>query len=85
MCTLAAIADALQERLIGLFAKDAEGRRPVHGARAPIPSAEGAEEALLFHEFFDGDTGRGLGASHQTGWTALIVNLLHHRAQRGGA
>ncbi|MFK5595764.1 MGH1-like glycoside hydrolase domain-containing protein [Methylobacterium sp. HMF5984] len=85
MCTLAAIADALQERLIGLFAKDAEGRRPVHGARAPIPSAEGAEEALLFHEFFDGDTGRGLGASHQTGWTALIVNLLHHQAQRGGA
>ena len=85
MHTLAAIADALQERLIDLFTRDADGRRPTDGDRAPIPPADGAEEALLFHEFFDGDTGRGLGASHQTGWTALIVNLLHHRAQRGGA
>ena len=68
------------EALKALIAAD--GRRPVFGTRDPIPSAPGAEEALLFHEFFDGDTGRGLGASHQTGWTALILNLLHTRARR---
>ncbi|MFD0937832.1 glucosidase, partial [Methylobacterium trifolii] len=80
--TLDAIADALEERLIGLFTKDADGRRPAFG-NAPRRHAEtDPEEALLFHEFFDGDTGRGLGASHQTGWTALILNLLHHRAKR---
>jgi hypothetical protein len=81
MRTLAAIADALQDRLIALFMKDETGRRPVFGDRPAVPAAAGAEEALLFHEFFDGDTGRGLGASHQTGWTALILNLLHHRAK----
>jgi len=80
MHTLAAIADALQDRLIALFTKDVAGGRPYLGGRAPIPAAPGVEEALLFHEFFDGDTGRGLGASHQTGWTALILNLLHNRA-----
>ncbi len=84
MHTLASIADALQDRLIALFTKDEAGRRPAFGDRPPVPSAEGAEEPLLFHEFFDGDTGRGLGASHQTGWTALIVNLLYHRANSPG-
>jgi len=83
--TLAAIADALEDRLIGLFAKGPDGRRPIFGDREPIPTAPGEEDALLFHEFFDGDTGRGLGASHQTGWTALVLNLLHHRARRPGA
>ncbi len=81
MRTLAAIADALRDRLIALFSRDEAGRRPALGDRPSIPAAAGAEEALLFHEFFDGDTGRGLGASHQTGWTALIINLLHHRAK----
>jgi len=81
MRTLAGIADALQDRLIALFTKDGTGRRPFLGDRAPIPSATGAGEPLLFHEFFDGDTGRGLGASHQTGWTALILNLLDNRAK----
>ena len=80
-CTLSAIADALEDRLIALFARDPEGRRPALGDRAPSLTAPGAEEALLFHEFFDGDTGRGLGASHQTGWTALILNLLRDRAR----
>ncbi|MDB5645208.1 MAG: hypothetical protein JWQ05_877, partial [Methylobacterium sp.] len=80
--TLNAIADALEDRLIALFAKGEDGRRPIFGDRTPIPPAPGSEEALLFHEFFDGDTGRGLGASHQTGWTALILNLLHSRARR---
>ena len=73
--TLDKIADALRERLIGLLVKDGDGRRPAFGVDgAPVVVAH--EELLLFHEFFDGDTGRGLGASHQTGWTALVLNLL---------
>ncbi|UMY17702.1 glucosidase [Methylobacterium organophilum] len=80
---LNAIADALEDRLIGLFTRDAEGRRAYRGsAPAPVSAPDGTEP-LLFHEFFDGDTGRGLGASHQTGWTALILNLLCNRARRG--
>ena len=74
--------DALDARLIALFTKGEDGRRPSDGERTPIPPLPGGEEALLFHEFFDGDTGRGLVASHQTGWTALILNLLHSRARR---
>ncbi|GJD51595.1 hypothetical protein OPKNFCMD_4350 [Methylobacterium crusticola] len=81
--SLSAIADALEERLIGLFARDAAGRRPIFGEAAQAPPGAEAEDNLLFHEFFDGDTGRGLGASHQTGWTALILNLLHRRAGPG--
>ncbi|GJD66665.1 MGH1-like glycoside hydrolase domain-containing protein [Methylobacterium frigidaeris] len=80
LLSLAAIAEALEDRLIALFAKDGSGRRPALGD-VPRPP-DGDDEALLFHEFFDGDTGRGLGASHQTGWTALVLNLLHHRARR---
>ncbi|RVU17750.1 MGH1-like glycoside hydrolase domain-containing protein [Methylobacterium oryzihabitans] len=79
---LSAIADALEDRLIALFTRDAAGRRPIFGDRPRPGPADPAQEELLFHEFFDGDTGRGLGASHQTGWTALILNLLHHRARR---
>jgi hypothetical protein len=78
--TLGAIADALEDRLIALFTRDEAGRRPYRGER-DLPRGED-EEALLFHAFFDGDTGRRLGASHQTGWTALILNLLHHQARR---
>ncbi len=59
----------LEERLVGLFLPDAAGRRPVYGG-------EGWGDALLFHEYFDGDDGRGLGASHQTGWTGLVANLV---------
>jgi hypothetical protein len=77
--TLAAIADALEDRLVGLFAKDSRGNRPCHGEAAGYAAPARCGDNLLFHEFFDGDTGRGLGASHQTGWTALILNLLHRR------
>ena len=80
--TLAAIADALEDRLVSLFLKDAAGHRPCFGED---PGGAGADANLLFHEFFDGDTGRGLGASHQTGWTALILNLLRSRMIRAGA
>ncbi len=80
--TLAAIADALEDRLIALFAKDETGRRPCLGSAADNGTGPLWDTNLLFHEFFDGDNGRGLGASHQTGWTALIINLLRHRSAR---
>jgi hypothetical protein len=80
--TLAAIADALEDRLIALFSKDRSGHRPCFGEAAGYAAPSRCRGHMLFHEFFDGDTGRGLGASHQTGWTALILNLLHRRAVR---
>ncbi|MGC5779792.1 MGH1-like glycoside hydrolase domain-containing protein [Methylobacterium sp. NFXW15] len=79
--SLSAIATALEDRLIALFTQGPDGHRPYLGDRDKTRPGDG-EKALLFHEFFDGDTGRGLGASHQTGWTALILNLLHRQAQR---
>jgi hypothetical protein len=67
------IADELSRRLSRLFLRDAEGARPAHGFRRDDPRPP---EHLLFHEYFHGDTGAGLGAAHQTGWTALIALLL---------
>jgi len=66
------VADELSERLARLFLPDAQGHRPVMGGGE-------RDDAILFHEYFDGDTGRGLGAAHQTGWTALIALLLAER------
>ena len=80
--TLAAIADALEDRLLSLFTPDAAGRRPIFGGETRIEQNSTFDDLLLFHEFFDGDTGRGLGAAHQTGWTALVLNMLSDRARR---
>ncbi|MDQ2801594.1 MAG: glucosidase, partial [Pseudomonadota bacterium] len=78
MLHLGQVADELSVRLSRLFLRGADGRRPAMGeAREDDP--------VLFHEYFDGDTGRGLGASHQTGWTALIAVLLDHGAPGGTA
>ncbi len=70
------IADALTGRLTRLFRVDSQGRRPLFGAREKFQSDPHFRDYLLFYEHFHGDTGRGLGASHQTGWTGLIANLL---------
>jgi hypothetical protein len=80
MRSLAEVAAELRQRLIGLFLRGPDGVRPsMRNAR--IPQAEGEEEALLFYEFFNGDTGEGLGASHQTGWTGMVALLIHEAAQ----
>jgi hypothetical protein len=76
--TLAEVAAELTARLIGLFLPDATGRRPFQGPAGPLADDPHFRDQLLFHEYFDGDTGRGLGASHQTGWTALVAELLYH-------
>jgi len=69
--TLKAAADEVAARLCRLFLRGADGRRP-----SQPDNAWPGEDGLQFHEFFHGDTGRGLGASHQTGWTALVALLL---------
>jgi len=73
---LAQVATELSRRLGGLFVPDASGWAPWHGASRCFADDPHWRELTLFHEYFDGDTGRGLGASHQTGWTALVARLL---------
>ncbi|GAB3845257.1 glucosidase [Hymenobacter terrigena] len=75
--TLAQVADALSGRLARLFLKDENGRRPAHGNTEIHQTDPHFQDNLLFHEYFHGDDGHGLGASHQTGWTGLVVRLLH--------
>jgi hypothetical protein len=78
--TLAEVADDIRDRLVGLFLRDAGGRRPVFGRFERLQSDPAFRDALLFHEYFHGDTGMGLGASHQTGWTGLVAHLILERA-----
>ncbi len=74
LLSLEEVADELARRLSCLFLADEGGRRPALAGRPPLAPGDG--ELLLFHEYFHGDDGRGLGASHQTGWTALVAELL---------
>jgi len=63
----------IDRRLTRLFLPDATGRRPCHGDDLRFARDPYWRDLLLFHEYFHGDTGRGCGASHQTGWTALVI------------
>jgi hypothetical protein len=74
--TLADVACEIAARLGRLFLPDAGGRRPYHGTDARFAADPHWRDLILFYEYFDGDNGRGLGASHQTGWTALAARLL---------
>ena len=73
---LAQIARELGQRLVGLFLPNGGGRRPALGMEPRFVSDPHWQELLWFHEYFHGDTGQGLGASHQTGWTALVAQLI---------
>lgn len=70
------MARLLADRLIGIFARDGSGCRPFHGDRRKLQTDPYWRDLLLFHEYFHGDTAAGLGASHQTGWTALVASLI---------
>jgi hypothetical protein len=74
--TLWEVADELSRRLTALFLRDREGRRPIFGASERLQRDPHWRDHLLFHEYFHGDTGAGLGASHQTGWTGLVAKLI---------
>ncbi len=76
MRTLAQVADELSRRLVSTFLPGSDGRRAAFGDSALFQSDPHFKNHLLFHEYFHGDTGAGLGASHQTGWTALVANLI---------
>ncbi|HEY2773968.1 MAG TPA: glucosidase [Candidatus Binatia bacterium] len=70
------VARELARRLGSIFLADQSGRRPCHGDDARYQSDPHWKDLVLFHEYFHGETGRGLGASHQTGWTALVTRCL---------
>ena len=76
LLTLREIAYDLSQRMVKLFKKDDLGNRPFNGDNHFSNSDPHFQEHLLFHEYFDGDTGRGLGANHQTGWTGLVAKLI---------
>jgi hypothetical protein len=80
MMTLDEVARELRQRLANLFLADEGGRRPCHGGERRFAEDPHWRDLLLFHEYFHGDDGRGLGASHQTGWTALSALILNDLA-----
>jgi hypothetical protein len=80
--TLSEVAAELARRLASLFLFNKEGSRPCHGTEARYAEDPNWRELVLFHEYFHADTGRGCGASHQTGWTSLAVRCLEHVAGR---
>jgi len=77
--TINQVADELTLRLTRLFLRGADGRRAAFGPSAKMQADPHFRDYILFHEYFHGDDGRGLGASHQTGWTGLIAKLLQPR------
>jgi hypothetical protein len=76
LMTLFEVAQELTRRLASIFLRDPQGRRPVFGGSKKFQEDPHWRDHLLFYEYFHGDNGAGLGASHQTGWTALIPTLL---------
>jgi hypothetical protein len=88
--TLNQIADELSRRLIGIFARDDDGRRAVLGSQPYFQADEHWRDYVPFYEYFHGDTGAGVGASHQTGWTGVIAKLIqqqgeHHQGRSSSA
>jgi len=76
--TLFEVAQEISRRLAGTFLRDADGRRPVYGGTARFQDDPHWRDLILFYEYFHGDNGAGLGASHQTGWTGLTAVLLDY-------
>ena len=70
------IADDISARLISIFVPDANGHRPVHGGVRKLQDDPHWRNLVLFYEYFHGDNGAGIGASHQTGWTGLVAPLI---------
>ncbi|GAB3893023.1 glucosidase [Larkinella knui] len=73
--TIKEAAELISKRLNAIFLRDEKGRRAVFGENEKLQTDEHFKDYILFHEYFNGDTGKGLGASHQTGWTGLVAIL----------
>jgi hypothetical protein len=76
MMNLWEVAKELSQRLTGLFIKEKKGERRVHGGEEQYRSDPAFRDHVLFYEYFHGDTGKGLGANHQTGWTGLVAEMI---------
>jgi hypothetical protein len=89
MMTLWEVAAELSRRLTDIFLKDKNGRRPVYGGLEKFQTDPHWQDLLMFHEYFHGDNGAGIGASHQTGWTGLVTKLIQqsgsHRQKKNAA
>jgi mannosylglycerate hydrolase MGH1-like protein len=83
MMTLWDVSQELAKRLCGIFMKDSDGRRAVNGSVEKFQSDPNWREYVQFYEYFHGDTGAGIGASHQTGWTGLVGKLLQQLGEYG--
>ena len=81
MMTLGEVAAEISRRLSRIFLRDDDGRRPVFGDVARFQQDPHWRDYVPFHEYFHGDTGRGVGASHQTGWTGLVAKLLQQSGE----
>jgi hypothetical protein len=71
------VAEEIARRLTSIFLKDPNGWRPVFGGTRKFQDDSHWRDCLLFYEYFHGDNGAGLGASHQTGWTGVVARLMH--------
>ena len=77
---LAQVASEIERRLSQIFLADESGKRPCHGTEGRYAGHENWKDLVLFYEYFHGDNARGLGASHQTGWTALVATMLQNQS-----
>ncbi|HVB60185.1 MAG TPA: hypothetical protein VNE61_03235 [Ktedonobacteraceae bacterium] len=84
LLTLEQVAIELSHRLSSIFLRDEQGQRAVHGTVEKFQRDPHWRDLILFYEYFHGDNGAGLGASHQTGWTGLVINLLMQRSASHG-
>ncbi len=80
--TLRQVADELSRRLIRIFMRNGEGRRAVFGGQDRLQRDPHWRDYLLFHEYFHGDNGAGIGANHQTGWTGLVAKLIQQQGEQ---
>jgi hypothetical protein len=82
MMTLWEVSTELSQRMTRIFLKGSDGRRPVHGANPLYQDDPNWQDLVLFYEYFHGDNGSGVGASHQTGWTGVVAKLLQQSGER---
>ena len=80
LMNLRQVADEIERRLTLLFKRNEQGAKPCHGTDEKYVNDPNWKDLMLFHEYFHADTGRGLGANHQTGWTSLVATMLEHQA-----
>src|SRR5207247_10795480 len=71
------VAEEIHRRLACIFLRDQDGRRPVYGGTETLQTDPHWRDLVLFYEYFHGDNGAGLGASHQTGWTGIVARGMH--------